>query len=137
MLERIRRVATRVMEAEGRDADVDITLVDDESIRELNREYRGKDAPTDVLSFSLLEDGGEEPYIVGDPAFNLLGDVVISVETAARQAEEYGHSLERELGFLTAHGVLHLLGYDHGTPEEEERMQQKAESVLASLGLHR
>ncbi len=135
---------------------VTLTLTDDEGIRELNRQYRGLDKPTDVLSFSLLE--GEEPDIhyndeyeaseegtedwkdeekMGDPFADLLGDIVISVERAEAQAQEYGHSLERELGFLFVHGFLHLLGYDHGDEEQEKEMFAKQEEVLREAGLTR
>ena len=98
---------------------------------ELNRTYRGVDKTTDVLSFSQRE--GQN----GDSWDNLLGDVIISVEQARRQAIEYGHSLAREVGFLTVHGVLHLLGWDHENPEDEGRMMAKTEEILHSLGLTR
>ncbi len=116
------------------DAEVSLVFVDDEYIHRLNREYRGVDRPTDVLSFALQEgepmpDAGEEE--------TLLGDVVISLETARRQSEEYGHSFEREVAFLVAHGVLHLLGYDHQTEEEGRTMREKEEAVLGRLGLGR
>ncbi|MDQ0286487.1 putative rRNA maturation factor [Desulfofundulus luciae] len=115
------------------DAEVSLVFVDDEYIHRLNREYRGVDRPTDVLSFALQEgepmpDAGEE---------TLLGDVVISLETARRQSEEYGHSFEREVAFLVAHGVLHLLGYDHQTEEGGRAMREKEEAVLGRLGLGR
>ncbi|BBI34727.1 rRNA maturation RNase YbeY [Cohnella abietis] len=135
---------------------VTLTLTDDEGIRELNRQYRGLDKPTDVLSFSLLE--GEEPEIhyedeyeaseegdeewkdedkASNPFANLLGDIVISVPRAEAQAQEYGHSLERELGFLFVHGFLHLLGYDHDDAEQEKEMFAKQEEVLKEAGLTR
>jgi probable rRNA maturation factor len=119
----------------GDDVAVSVTLVDDPAIHELNREHRNVDRPTDVLSFSQLE--GEEMASVppGEPL--PLGDLVISLERCKEQAEEYGHSFERELGFLVAHGMLHLLGYDHQTPEEEAVMMAKTEEVLAGLGLAR
>lgn len=99
------------------DGEVCITFVDDEYISRLNESYRNISGPTDVLSFPMNEEG-------------LIGDVVISLETATRQAEEYGHSLEEEVAFLAVHGVLHLLGYDHETPEEEEKMMQISREVL-------
>jgi probable rRNA maturation factor len=135
---------------------VTLTLTDDEGIRELNRQYRGLDKTTDVLSFSLLE--GDEPDIhyddeyeaseegaedwkdeekSGDPFADLLGDIVISVPRAEAQAEDYGHSLERELGFLFVHGFLHLLGYDHGDEVQEKEMFAKQEEVLKEAGLNR
>jgi len=115
--------------------EVSVVLSDDEYIHQLNRQYRGKDCPTDVLSFALNE--GEEPEIIDKPEEILLGDIIISLETATRQAEEYGHSLERELAYLTVHGILHLLGYDHMTEEEKKKMRQEEEYVLSFLGINR
>lgn len=123
---------SRCLETEGQaDCEVSVTVVDDEQIAELNRQYRGVEGPTDVLSFSLREG----PPVAGDP--EALGDVVISAERAQEQAAEYGHSLARELCFLAVHGTLHLLGYDHATREEEERMMARTEAVLQPLGLSR
>lgn len=116
-------------------AEVSLVLADDEYIRNLNKQYRGKDCATDVLSFALNE--GDEPDIVDGPAEVLLGDIVISLETATRQAAEFGHTLERELAFLTVHGMLHLLGYDHETPEEQQEMRAEEEHVLTLLGISR
>lgn len=119
--------------------EVSITIMDDESVRELNRDYRGVDAPTDVLSFSLLEEVDEEPEIIleGGEETLVLGDIVISAEAVARQAEEYGHSVMRELCFLTVHGIYHLLGYDHHTPEAEQIMEAKQRKVLEELNISR
>ncbi len=114
-------------------AEISVTLCGDGRIRELNRDYRGIDRVTDVLSFPLFdeegEDGGEKTP---------LGDIVIDVDRAASQAKEYGHSLEREIAFLTVHSMLHLLGYDHeeGKAEESE-MFAKQEEILTLLGLTR
>lgn len=116
-------------------AEVSLTLVDDEQIHVLNRDYRSVDRPTDVISFALEE--GDEPVIIGGPAEMLLGEIVISMETALRQAAEYGHSLEREVAFLALHGMLHLLGYDHMTQEDEKRMFDKQTEILAALGVNR
>jgi len=135
----IRRVAERALEVAGAElgtnVSVSITLVDDEAITDLNRDHRGLASPTDVLSFSQLEgeDMGDLPE--GEPL--PIGDIVISLERCVSQAAEYGHSFERELGFLTAHGMLHLLGWDHQTPEEEAAMMAKTEEILAGLGLQR
>ena len=130
----------RAVETVGRlygaeDAEVSVTLTDDAHIHALNRAYRGIDRPTDVLSFALAE--SEEPMILGAPSGEVLGDLVISLERVAAQAEEYGHSALRELSFLTVHGMLHLLGYDH--MEEEERMEMEAEQrhVMEELGIER
>ncbi|MDN5300762.1 MAG: putative rRNA maturation factor [Thermoanaerobacteraceae bacterium] len=120
------------------DAEVSVVLVDDAYIRELNRQYRAKDTHTDVLSFAMRESVPEEEAIEGDPgAEQLLGDIVISVERAREQAEEYGHSFERELGYLAVHGVLHLLGYDHEKEEDRKIMRQKEEEILKAFDLTR
>ncbi|MBQ8682832.1 MAG: rRNA maturation RNase YbeY [Selenomonadales bacterium] len=115
--------------------EVSLMFTDDQTIHEMNLEYRGIDRPTDVLSFALEE--GEEEEIYGGPEENLLGDIIISVETAVRQAEEYGHSVEREMAFLALHGMLHLLGYDHMEEEERQEMRAQEEAILASLGITR
>ena len=105
-------------------------------IRRLNRIYRQKDATTDVLSFPLGQDGHYD--VNKETGCAMLGDVVISLETAVKQAHIYGHSLEREIGFLTVHSMLHLLGYDHETsPLEERKMREKEEEVLGELGISR
>ncbi|MBP2641778.1 MAG: metalloprotease ybeY [Firmicutes bacterium] len=116
-------------------AEVSIVLADDAYIQELNCQYRGKDMPTDVLSFALNE--GEEPEIIDGPEENLLGDIIISLETAQRQAVDYGHSLERELAFLTVHGFLHLLGYDHEKEDQRQTMRAEEERILELIGLSR
>ncbi len=117
------------------DAEVSVTLVDNERIREMNAEFRGIDHETDVLSFPL---GDEEGFEV-DPDTDaiLLGDIVISLEKAQSQAEEYGHSFGREVAFLITHSLFHLLGYDHMTEDEEKEMFAKQEKVLQRLGITR
>jgi len=152
-------------EREGfEEGEVSLSFVDDERIRELNLAYRGLDKPTDVLSFAIMERGEDELDIIYDDeyeedyvlvegeeddetdgedevdiafVFEPLGDIVISVPTALRQADEYGHSVERELGFLFVHGFLHLIGYDHETEEQEKEMFAKQERILAEAGLTR
>lgn len=116
-------------------AEVSITLTDNPHIHEINREYRNVDRPTDVISFALNE--GDEPEIEGEIPVNMLGDIIISVEKAIEQAKEYGHSTRRELTFLTVHGMLHLLGYDH--IEEADRMEMRKEEdfVMDKLGISR
>lgn len=117
-------------------AEVSVSFVDNAEIRKLNRAYRNKDKSTDVLSFPLGENGVYD--LNNETGAYLLGDVVISMETAVKQAHIYGHSLEREVGFLTVHSMLHLLGYDHETsPLDAARMHEKEEIILDSLGISR
>ncbi len=111
--------------------EVSIVFVDDDYIAGLNQQYRGIEGPTDVLSFAMLEG----PAMPGDEDEPMLGDVVISLETAQRQAVEYGHSFTREVAYLTIHGVLHLLGYDHQTPPDKQKMRNQEESILTRAGL--
>ncbi len=139
----LRALAKKVIVATLDDSEIDfpveisLTFVDNDEIQKLNKEYREKDTPTDVLSFPMFENGEIEYDDESDEPC-ALGDIVISLERAVEQAEEYGHSLEREVGFLCVHSVLHLLGYDHETSEEdEEYMNETCEDVLTSLGLHR
>ena len=122
--------------AEGpEEAEVSLMLVDDQRIHSLNLEYRGVDRPTDVLSFALQEESEEEPD--SDYEDDMLGDIVISAERAREQAEEYGHSFEREIVYLAVHGTLHLLGYDHEEEKDKQEMRSKEEEVMARLGLER
>lgn len=115
--------------------EVDITIVDDAEIHTLNRDYRNVDRSTDVLSFALDEESEEEPELVGGPEEHLLGDIIISAETAARQAEEFGHGLEREIVYLAVHGLLHLLGYDHMNDAGKAVMRAKEEEALREIRL--
>lgn len=132
----IRKACNATLEFEkfGNSAEVDVTLVDDEEIREINKEQRRIDSSTDVLSFPLGENGEYD----ANPKTGalMLGDIVISVETALKQADLYGHGLEREIAFLTVHSMLHLLGYDHVNGGMEQAiMREKEEAVLDALGL--
>ena len=116
--------------------EVSVTFTDNEGIRELNREHRSIDRATDVLSFPMYDfHAGEKP----EPGERVaLGDIVLSLERAAEQAEEFGHSYDREVAFLTAHSVLHLLGYDHErSPEEDEDMRRRQREILDGMGLTR
>ncbi|MBQ8402038.1 MAG: rRNA maturation RNase YbeY [Clostridia bacterium] len=128
--------AALVYEKFGQDARVSVTFTDNEGIRALNREYREKDAATDVLSFPLYtmeEDDRPEPGMAAE-----LGDIVLSLERADEQAKAYRHSFQRETAFLTVHSVLHLLGYDHERSEEEEKdMFRRQEEIMILLGLPR
>ena len=115
-------------------AEIELTFVDDGQIKELNKEYRNIDKSTDVLSFPLGENGiyDKNP----ENGFYMLGDIVISVDHAEKQADLYGHGIEREIAFLTVHSMLHLLGYDHVDGGEQQRiMRQKEETVLEKMGL--
>lgn len=117
--------------------ELSVTFTDNEGIRAINRDYRGKDQPTDVISFALEEMGEGEIEITGAEIPRVLGDIIISVPRAREQAEEYGHSFERELGFLAVHGFLHLLGYDHMTKEDETEMFGRQNEILDRYGLKR
>ncbi|OES44333.1 rRNA maturation RNase YbeY [Domibacillus iocasae] len=118
-------------------SEVSVTFVTNDRIQEINRDYREKDAPTDVISFALEEMGEEEVAITGADSPRILGDIIISIDRAKEQAEEYGHSFERELGFLTVHGFLHLLGYDHMNEQDEKEMFGRQKDILDAYGLER
>ncbi|MBU5595166.1 rRNA maturation RNase YbeY [Amphibacillus sp. MSJ-3] len=119
-------------------AEISITFVDNQTIQELNRNYRQIDRPTDVISFALQEQGEGEVAILGEQIPPLtLGDIVISVEKVKEQATEYKHSLKREYSFLALHGFLHLLGYDHLNKKDEQIMFNKQEEILNAFGLSR
>ena len=131
----VRRCCNAVLRMENFQgaAEVSVTFANNEQIHELNKMHRNVDAPTDVLSFPMGEDGKYD----SDPATNakILGDIVISMEKAVEQAERFGHTLQREVGYLTAHSMLHLLGYDHEEPLEKVHMREKEELVMTQLGL--
>ena len=118
-------------------SEVSITFVTNEAIHEINREYRDKDQPTDVISFALEEMGEGEVAIIGEGIPRVLGDIIISTDRTREQAEQFGHTFERELGFLAIHGFLHLLGYDHMNEEDEKVMFGKQDEILLSFGLGR
>lgn len=134
----IRRAVDATLSFEGyeNDCEVSVTFTDNESIHLLNEQYRGVDRPTDVLSFPLTDfsGNGDEPAI--DAPLVSLGDIVISLEKAAEQANEFGHSFERETAFLCVHSMLHLLGYDHETSEEDEQdMRARQTAIMEAMGL--
>lgn len=108
---------------------LEVNITDDAKIQEINRAYRGLDRPTDVISFAFLDNIVNEPPIIGEVP-RLLGEIIISYETAIRQAEAYGHSLEREMKFLFTHGMLHLLGYDHQDADQEKIMFDLQDQIL-------
>ena len=116
--------------------EVSVTFTDNEGIRELNRKFRNIDRPTDVLSFPLTDYTGESEEPPVDEFVGMLGDIVISLEQAKKQAEEFGHSFEREAAFLTVHSMLHLLGYDHEAGGDEEAdMRRRQREILDRMGL--
>jgi probable rRNA maturation factor len=119
--------------------EVALSFVTDEEIQQLNKQYRNLDRPTDVLSFAMQEMGEDELEIIYEAEAELvpLGDIIISIPRAIAQSEEYGHSVEREIGFLFIHGFLHLIGYDHGDAEAEAEMFAKQEQILQLAGLTR
>ena len=133
----VRRACIAVLREEAfqGNAEVNVTFVDDREIRRLNDEFRKIDAVTDVLSFPMGENGvyDDNPFT----GAKILGDVVISLERAQLQAQEFGHSLEREVCYLTVHSMLHLLGYDHMEPQEKAEMRMKEETVMMRIGLER
>lgn len=159
LIAKLEQLLALAAEAENVEAgEVSLTFVDDASIHELNKQYRGIDKPTDVLSFAMSEMGDDEIDINYDDLEEVeldqddaedeagddrsdggepLGDIIISVERAVLQSEEYGHSVEREIGFLFVHGFLHLIGYDHGSEAEEKEMFAKQENILLKAGLTR
>jgi probable rRNA maturation factor len=140
VIELIRKLLTHAATEEevASGAEVSLTFMTDEAIQEVNAEYRGKDVPTDVISFALEEMTEGELAIVAEEGMPvILGDIIISVETAQRQAEEYGHDFNREMGFLALHGFLHLLGYDHMIEEDEAVMFGRQKEILTSFGLER
>lgn len=125
----IENVILESLNVEGLSTEVEVSIsfVDNAEIKELNKEYRGIDESTDVLSFPMDED-----MIVPMP---LLGDIIISMETAMDQANEFGHSLDREIGYLIAHSMFHLMGYDHMDEEEKREMRSKEKQVMKNLGI--
>ncbi|WP_341356604.1 rRNA maturation RNase YbeY [Rossellomorea sp. y25] len=136
LVQNILNFAAKKEEVED-DSEVSVTFVTNERIQEINCEYRHKDQPTDVISFALEELGEDEVEIVGGQIPRVLGDIIISIDRAKEQAEEYNHSFSRELGFLALHGFLHLLGYDHMEAMDEKKMFQRQKDILDEYGLKR
>ena len=139
--ELIKKVVCTVLEYEevSTEFDVYITLTNNDEIHKINKEYREVDRPTDVLSFPMYEREEIEnlKHLVSDEIEKILGDIIISIEKIKEQAEEYGHSFERELAYLVTHGMLHLLGYDHMIEDEKNIMRKREEGVLEILGISR
>ena len=135
LFEEILRAADVIGKIYGvENSELSITLTDDEHIHALNKKFRGIDRATDVLSFAFRE--SDEPEIIGAD-FEILGDVIISLERAKVQAEEYGHSFLREIIFLEVHGILHLLGYDHISEDERQEMESEQKFIMSKLGIGR
>ena len=136
MLVRCAIEATLDYEQYGNPCEVSVTFTDNEGIHALNKKFRGIDRPTDVLSFPLFDYEGESEEPPVDELKGMLGDIVLSLEQAQAQAEEFGHSFEREAAFLTVHSTLHLLGYDHETGDADEADMRKRQSeIMDRLGL--
>ncbi len=136
LIDRVLQFASKEENVQA-EAEMSVSFVDNHEIQIVNRNYRQKDEPTDVISFAMQEEGEDEMKIIGAEMPVLLGDIIISVDKAKEQAEEYDHSLERELSFLALHGFLHLLGYDHLNEEDEKKMFSRQEDILNAFGLKR
>jgi|SRR5690625_22146 len=130
-------IYTATAEKISEETEISISFVDNQKMKELNRNYRQQNKVTDVISFAMQELVEGEVGIIGENIPLVLGDIVISLDQAKIQAKEYEHSLERELGFLIVHGFLHLLGYDHMNEEQEEAMFKKQNELLGGFGLER
>ena len=137
LMELLKSVIEETLKSEKfeHEAEISLSIVDNEEIRSINSKYRNIDMETDVLSFPQFDFNNEE--VPENEESVMLGDIIISIEKAQAQAEEYGHSIERELSFLTAHSMLHLLGYDHMESEEEKIMFDKQDKILDKLGIRR
>lgn len=129
----VRKIVRQVLKAEGVAPPYEVSLVftDSETVKQLNRDYRGLDKPTDVLAFCMLpQKGADDSFALPPDGVSRLGEIIISYTQALEQAEEQGHSPQRELTLLIIHGILHLLGYDHEEPEEEEEMRKREKELL-------
>jgi len=136
----LEKIARRVLEAEKitSSAEMGLLITDSTTIQKLNRIYRGEDKPTDVLAFEMTPDVGQEPgmpFVSAPDGIKHLGEVVISYPQAEKQAQEQGHGVTRELALLIVHGILHLLGYDHELPQQEQKMRDRENEVLSILEL--
>jgi probable rRNA maturation factor len=139
LIEKLHAILQKAGESENiTSGEVALSFVNDEEIRQLNKGYREIDRPTDVLSFAMREGEHGMPEQESFPEFpEMLGDIIISAPRAREQSEEYGHSMDREIGFLFVHGFLHLIGYDHHDESSEKLMFSKQESILEDAGLTR
>jgi probable rRNA maturation factor len=131
----LKNIVMQVLEAQGAGAVIEVGLViaSGERVRELNRDYLGEDAPTDVLAFSAQEEGDEFPFVLPPDGLLHLGEVIIAYPRAVTQAAEHGHPLQRELAILLIHGLLHLLGYEHDEPDSALRMRAREAELLGYI----
>lgn len=137
MLVSLLEVAADIENVDKNNTEFSLSFVDKKEIHNINKEYRGIDRPTDVISFALNDDVEGELEIIGGEEINYIGDIIICTDIAKEQAKDYGHSYERELGFLAVHGFLHLLGYDHMNEKDEKIMFSKQDQILEEFGLLR
>ena len=137
--EMLERVCLKSLQYEefNEDCEISLSIVTNEEIHDINKQFRNIDSPTDVLSFPQLTFEEGEEADVNENGEIVLGDIIISIDRAKEQAEEYGHSLKRELAFLSVHSMLHLMGYDHMVPEEEEDMFRRQKEILIEAGIPR
>lgn len=137
--ETLERVCLKSLQYEefNEDCEVSLSIVTNDEIHDINKQFRNIDSPTDVLSFPQLTFEEGEEADVNENGEIVLGDIIISIDRAKEQAEEYGHSLKRELAFLSVHSMLHLMGYDHMVPEEEEDMFRRQKEILIEAGIPR
>ena len=139
IMEAVEKVAleTLIFDEFDTECEISLSFVYDDEIQEINKNFRDMDKSTDVLSFPQIDYDVDEVVMTNEKGEIVLGDIIISIDTAKRQAEEYGHSLKREICFLTVHSMLHLLGYDHMTEEEEKEMFDKQKAILEKAGISR
>jgi len=137
--EMLERVCLKSLQYEefNEDCEISLSIVTNDEIHDINKQFRNIDSPTDVLSFPQLTFEEGEEADVNENGEIVLGDIIISIDRAKEQAEEYGHSLKRELAFLSVHSMLHLMGYDHMVPEEEEDMFRRQKEILIEAGIPR
>lgn len=137
--ETLERVCLKSLQYEefNEDCEISLSIVTNDEIHDINKQFRNIDSPTDVLSFPQLTFEEGEEADVNENGEIVLGDIIISIDRAKEQAEEYGHSLKRELAFLSVHSMLHLMGYDHMVPEEEEDMFRRQKEILIEAGIPR
>ena len=137
--ETLERVCLKSLQYEefNEDCEISLSIVTNDEIHDINKQFRNIDSPTDVLSFPQLTFEEGEEADVNENGEIVFGDIIISIDRAKEQAEEYGHSLKRELAFLSVHSMLHLMGYDHMVPEEEEDMFRRQKEILIEAGIPR